>query len=195
MSPEIETLLNSLKNAHSKYLETLKSFHSQDDVEFHTKESNEKFGQLLKEIEEKGYDVLLIKDSITRLEAAVVEALNDSKESNETEKKLGKGLCSRGCLNSLLREYVRATTTVIATKSLEPVMSVTCELLTSYVSNTVTDLLRLAQSDMTVEETRKEAHAKIGETEQFLVVVTNAIRDGSFDVLDLRGKEGTTQYN
>lgn len=74
-------------------------------------------------------------------------------------------------------------------------MSVTCELLTSYVSNTVTDLLRLAQSDMTVEETRKEAHAKIGETEQFLVVVTNAIRDGSFDVLDLRGKEGTTQYN
>lgn len=195
MTPEIETLLNSLKSAHSKYLETLKNFPSKDDVDFHTKESNEKFDKLLKEIEEKGYDVLLIKDSITRLEAAVADSLNDSKEANEMVKRLGKGLCSRSCLNALLREYVRATTTVISTKSLDPVMSETCELLTSYMSNTIIDLLKLAQSDQTVEETRKEAHLKIGETERFLNVITEAIRGGSFDVLDLRGKQGETQYN
>jgi hypothetical protein len=195
MTPEIETLLTALKSAHSKYLESLKNFTTQEDIDFHTNESNQRFSQLLKEIEEKNFDVVLIKDSIALLESAVADALKDSEEENNAAKKFGKGLCSRGCLESLLREYARATTTVIATKNLEPVMAETCELLTTYMSNTIIDLLKLAQSEKTVEETRKEAHARIGETERFLSIITSAIREGTFDVIDLRAKDGKMQYN
>ena len=62
MTPEIETLLNSLKSTHLKYLESLKNFNTQEDIDFHTNESNQRFNQLLKEIEERNFDVVLIKD-------------------------------------------------------------------------------------------------------------------------------------
>lgn len=195
MKPEIEVLLNALKQAHEKYLESVKQFHSAEDVEFHTKESNERFARLLKEIEDKDFDIPLIEKSIELLGVAVIDAENDRKEAEGMGARFAKGLCSRGCLDRLLREYVKSVVSVMAAKELEPILTPTCDMLTSHVSEAVLEMLVLAQSDKNVEETRKEAHSKIANTHKVLETITTAIREGSFEVVDLRGKDNKVQYN
>lgn len=191
MEDKIKQLLEELEKTHNKYLEVIREGFKDDpeDTEMQIQASKERFENLKNDLKNFRLEEEAIRDSIKMIEEGIQEAVKDIQDS-PSKRVFLKGLCSRGCLEQFMRSFVHGVVASLSNQTADrKVKEVSAELCTQEAVNTIMFMLAEAQSNKSVNETRKAVHDKINSATDIIEGVSKAVADGRVLTMNLSSKK------